>query len=88
MTKEKSINMKTEEFRSALFNIINQSNLPVSIVYYVFKDVGQELENIYYGTLNSEAEEIQEYSDPSMKPDSDQMPDEITKEDLKEDETE
>ena len=83
MAKEKSINMKTEEFRSALFNIINQSNLPVSIVYYVYKDVGQELENIYYGTLNSEAEENKEYSDPSIKPDPDQMPDEITKEDLK-----
>lgn len=51
---EDSINIKTEEFKQNLYNLINQSNLPISNVYYVMKDVFKELEGIYLNTLQQE----------------------------------
>lgn len=83
-----SINIKTEKFKSNLYDLVNNSELPISIVYYIFKYVGQDLENTYYGVLNSEAEEHIETSNPDMIPDPEQMPEEITsKEDINEDGT-
>lgn len=82
---EQSINIKVENFKSNLYEIVNNSNLPISIVYYIFKFVANDLENTYYGVLNSEAEEHIETSDPSTIPDQEQMPEEIkSKEDIKE----
>ncbi len=83
-----SINIKTEKFKSNLYDLVNNSELPISIVYYIFKYVEQDLENTYYGVLNSEAEEHIETSNPDMIPDPEQMPEEITsKEDINEDGT-
>lgn len=85
---EKSINIKTEQFKSNLYNLVNNSGLPISIVYYIFKFVEQDLENTYYGVLNEESETHVECSNPDMIPDPEQMPEEITsKEDIKEDGT-
>ncbi len=75
---EKSINIQIEEFRSNLLNLVNNSGLPAAMVYYIYKDIGKEVENAYYSVLNAEAPVEQEYSDPSMKPDPDQMPEQIT----------
>lgn len=83
-----SINIKTEKFKSNLYDLVNNSELPISIVYYIFKYVEQDLENTYYGVLNSEAEEHIETSNPDMIPDPEQMPEAITsKEDINEDGT-
>lgn len=55
MEKEKiTINIASENFKNALINLINESQLPISNVYYIFKYLEKEVENIYYGTLNSE----------------------------------
>lgn len=84
-----SININTEKFKSDLYNLVNNSQLPISIVYYIFKYVEQDLENTYYGVLNSEAEEHIETSNPDMIPDPEQMPEEIiSKEDANENGTE
>lgn len=54
--KEKiTINIASENFKNALINLINESQLPISNVYYIFKYLEKEVENTYYGTLNSEA---------------------------------
>ena len=51
---ENSINIKTEQFKQGLYNLINQSNIPISNAYYVMKDVFKELEGVYLDTLQSE----------------------------------
>lgn len=54
--KEKvTINIASENFKNALINLINESQLPISNVYYIFKYLEKEVENNYYGILNSEA---------------------------------
>ena len=48
-----NINLKVEEFKNGLYDLENNRGLPVSVVYYSFKFVEQDLENTYYETLNS-----------------------------------
>ncbi len=75
----KSINVRSEEFKSNLYSLINNSGLPISNVYFIFQLVAQELENTYYGTLNTELEEKND--DPNVN--QNEMPEEITsKEDI------
>ena len=51
---EKSINIKTEEFKENLYKIINESQLPISNVYMVFKLVEQDLSNAFANALAQE----------------------------------
>lgn len=51
---EKSINIKTEEFKESLYKIINESQLPISNVYMVFKLVEQDLSNAFVNALAQE----------------------------------
>ena len=39
--------MILRNFRKQIENIINESKLPIDCVYFVFKDIINELENIY-----------------------------------------
>ena len=50
------LNTMIEELHSNLINDINSSHLPVSIVYYVVKDVFNEVELSYRNVLTSEKE--------------------------------
>lgn len=54
MTQNKSINIKTENFKQNLLKLINSSELPVANVYFVFQLIEKELEKTYYTTLNFE----------------------------------
>lgn len=53
---EKSINIIIEEFRKNFFKLVNNSGLPISFVYYLFKDFMNELTEIYKETLDKELE--------------------------------
>lgn len=47
MNNNKDINLIIEEFKQGLVNSVNQSNLPLSVCYYVMKDVFNELVSTY-----------------------------------------
>ena len=55
--KEISVNIRSERFKNNLYALFNNSDLPISNVYFIFKLTMQELENLYYGTLNDESKE-------------------------------
>ena len=44
-----------EEFRNNLFYLINNSQLSIDAVYYVFKDVYRELDDTYKNYLRQKA---------------------------------
>ena len=44
-----------EEFRTNLFYLINNSQLSIDAVYYVFKDVYRELDDTYKNYLRQKA---------------------------------
>lgn len=69
--KNKTINLICEEFNQNLKILINNSNLPISVVYYIMKMTTEELEKTYYGVLNSEANMMIE-KEEKVKEDSEQ----------------
>lgn len=46
-----------EELRDKLINIINECNLPIEGIYYIFKDVFRELSDQYSIVLQKERQE-------------------------------
>lgn len=57
---EKTINIKTEELRIQFFNLINNCQLPISSVYYLFKDIMQELTDFYDKTMAEEIKQVKQ----------------------------
>lgn len=49
-----SINIKTENFKQNLYELINSSQLPIVNIYYVIQLIEKEIEKTYYGIINSE----------------------------------
>lgn len=50
---EKNINIVISEFDANIKTLIQSSNLPVGVVYYILKNLTQQIEMQYYATLNS-----------------------------------
>lgn len=48
------INIKTENFKRNLLQLINSSELPISNIYYVFQLIENQIEKTYYKTINFE----------------------------------
>lgn len=42
-----NINLKSEEFKNNLYSLIENSELPISNIYFIFKTVSKELEETY-----------------------------------------
>ena len=55
--KEIGFNTRCEQLKQNLIDTINQSNLPISVVFYIAKSIMSDIESTYYGVLNSEAQE-------------------------------
>ena len=62
---KQSINVRSEQLMQNIVSLINDSNLPISNVYFIFKNIMQDIENTYYSILNQESEEYIEKTDGS-----------------------
>lgn len=49
--------LQCNNFRENLLNTINQSQLPITVIYYTFKDILSELEKLYFKTLKEQQQE-------------------------------
>ena len=56
---EKSFNVRVEELKEKLFEIVNESGLPFSSIYYLFKDFMKDLTDAYIENLNKEYQQYQ-----------------------------
>lgn len=50
---EKNINIVISQFDANIKSLIQSSNLPIGVVYYILKNLTQDIEMQYYATLNS-----------------------------------
>ena len=57
--KNNNINLLSEFFRQNLYNLINESNLPISNIYYIMSLLQKQVELNYYASLNSESPETE-----------------------------
>lgn len=69
----KTINIKSEQFKYNIINLINNSELPISNVYFILKFITQDVENTYYGTLNSQSAEYTKEIKLSEIPEKEQV---------------
>lgn len=58
--KNIGFNTRCEQLKQTLIDTINQSNLPIGVVFYIAKGIMADIESTYYGVLNSEAQEMVE----------------------------
>lgn len=54
----RGFDLKVEHLRIQLANIINNSNLPSSVVFFVLKDVMTEVELLYHNASNKQYEDF------------------------------
>lgn len=60
-----SINIKSEQLMKNTVSLINNSKLPISNIYFIFKSIMKDIENTYYSILNQESMEYMEKMDES-----------------------
>lgn len=48
---EKDINLQIEDLKNDCVSLINQSGLPISVAYYLFKDIMVDLQTSYENYL-------------------------------------
>ncbi len=48
-----NINLKIQNFQKQFKNVINNSNLPIGIIYLIFQKYYMQIQQQYYATLNS-----------------------------------
>lgn len=54
----RGFDLKVEHFNTQLINLINSSNLPVSVIYYILKDTTDELNRLYKQTAEEQYQEF------------------------------
>ena len=55
-----NINQEIEQVRNNIVSVINNSNMPIGVVYYVMKDVMSEIELSYQKVLVAKDEDTKE----------------------------
>jgi TRAP-type C4-dicarboxylate transport system substrate-binding protein len=55
-----SVNYSIESFRQNVYDLINKSQMPIGIAYYVFKDVFADIAAAYQSAIQQEAQEMAE----------------------------
>ena len=50
---ENDVNITIEEFKLSIINLLNNSNMPIGMIYYIMKDVFGEITEEYQNYLNT-----------------------------------
>jgi len=62
--------MILNNFKQQIFKVINNSNLSIEVVYYVFKDIFIEIEKLYFSELQKEQKEANKEKEDEIEPDN------------------
>lgn len=62
--------MILNDFKQRISNIINNSGLSIEVIYYVFKDIFTEIENLYFLELQKEQKEASKEKEDETEPDN------------------
>ena len=54
----RGIDLKADNFKTQLINIINNSNLPPSLIMYILKDIYEEVVSLYNKSVSQQYEEM------------------------------
>ena len=82
---ETNLNIQTEQVKSNLLDLINNSNLPAAITYYLMKDIMRDVERSYQDLINEEVREYEKQQEQEQQGKAETNLDENQEEQLKSD---
>ncbi len=53
-----TINLKTEQFKNQIYDLINQNELPISLTYYIFKEITENIEKAQKIAVKRELDQL------------------------------
>lgn len=53
-----TINLKTEQFKNQIYDLINQNELPISLTYYIFKEITENIEKAQKLAIKRELDQL------------------------------
>ena len=74
---ENDVNIKIEEFKLSIINLLNESNMPIGMIYYIMKDVFGEITEEYQNYLNTAMKKIQAEAAAAASQESEAVTEEI-----------
>lgn len=75
----KGFNTYINDFKKNIVDMINQSGLPVGIIYYVVKDLFSDITNAYELTLKNEQETAEQIKITEKEKENKNQPNKIEK---------
>lgn len=54
------INLKAEQFRNQIYDLINQNELPISLTYYIFKEITENIEEARKVAIKRELDQLKQ----------------------------
>lgn len=55
-----TINLKTEQFKNQIYDLINQNELPISLTYYIFKEITENIEKAQKVAVKRELDQLKQ----------------------------
>lgn len=53
-----TINLRTEQFKNQIYDLINQNELPISLTYYIFKEITENIEKAQKVAVKRELDQL------------------------------
>lgn len=53
-----TINLKTEQFKNQIYDLINENELPISLTYYIFKEITENIEKAQKVAIKRELDQL------------------------------
>lgn len=53
-----TINLKVEQFKNQIYDLINQNELPISLTYYIFKEITENIEKAQKVAIKRELDQL------------------------------
>ena len=55
-----TINLRTEQFKNQIYDLINQNELPISLTYYIFKEITENIEKAQKVAVKRELDQFKQ----------------------------
>ncbi len=55
-----TINLKVEQFKNQIYDLINQNELPISLTYYIFKEITENIEKAQKIAVKRELDQLKQ----------------------------
>lgn len=55
-----TVNLRTEQFKNQIYDLINQNELPISLTYYIFKEITENIEKAQKIAVKRELDQLKQ----------------------------